>query len=111
LRIVQPDLIYFGGLVRSLRVAAMAREAGIDTVPHISGSGLGSLYMAHFASVVPNTTDYQEYKGDPDVVPYEVTGEGRRFQAVDGRLEVPTTPGFGITFDPDFLSGLEPLPA
>jgi L-alanine-DL-glutamate epimerase-like enolase superfamily enzyme len=111
LRIVQPDLIYFGGLVRSLRVAARAREAGIDTVPHISGSGLGSLYMAHFASVVPNTTDYQEYKGDPDKVPYEVTGIGGRFKAVDGRLEVPTTPGFGITFDPDFLSGLEPLPA
>jgi len=109
LQIVQPDLIYFGGLLRSLRVAAMAREAGIDIVPHISGKGLGSLYMAHFASVVPNTTEYQEYKGDPDEVPYEVTGQGGRFRAVDGRLAVPTTPGFGITFDPDYLSGLEPV--
>jgi len=87
----------------------MAREAGIDIVPHISGSGLGSLYMAHFASVVPNTTEYQEYKGDPDKVPYEVTGQGGRFRAVDGRLAVPMTPGFGITFDPDYLSGLEPV--
>lgn len=109
LQIVQPDLIYFGGLLRSLRVAAMAREAGIDIVPHISGSGLGSLYMAHFASVVSNTTEYQEYKGDPDKVPYEVTGRGGRFRAVDGRLAVPMTPGFGITFDPDYLSGLEPV--
>jgi len=109
LKIVQPDLIYFGGLLRSLRVAAMAREAGIDIVPHISGRGLGSVYMTHFASVVPNTTEYQEYKGDPDDVPYEVTGEGGRFKAVDGRLAVPTAPGFGITFDPDFLSSLEPV--
>ena len=109
LRIVQPDLIYFGGLLRSLRVAAMAREAGIDVVPHISGRGLGSLYMTHFASVVTNTTEYQEYKGDPDDVPYEVTGKGGRFKAVDGRLAVPTSPGFGVTFDPDYLAGLKPV--
>jgi L-alanine-DL-glutamate epimerase-like enolase superfamily enzyme len=38
---------------------------------------------------------------------YEVTRQGGRFRAVDGRLAVPTTPGFGITFDPDYLSGLE----
>jgi len=109
LKIVQPDLIYFGGLLRSLRVAAMAREAGIDIVPHISGRGLGSVYMTHFTCVIPNTTDYQEYKGDPDDVPYEITGKGGRFKAVDGRLAVPAAPGFGITFDPDYLSGLEPV--
>ncbi len=109
LQVVQPDLIYFGGLLRSLRVAAMAREAGIVIVPHISGRGLGSLYMAHFASVIRNTTEYQEYKGDPDEVPYEVTGKGGRFKALGGRLAVPTTPGFGVSFDPDYLAGLEPV--
>jgi L-alanine-DL-glutamate epimerase-like enolase superfamily enzyme len=111
IRIVQPDLIYFGGLIRSLRVARMAEVLGRKCVPHISGRGLGSLYVTHFASLLPNTTDYQEYKGDPDPVPYEVTGKGGRFVAVDGRLPVPTAPGLGITFDPAYLAALEPVPA
>lgn len=110
-QIVQPDLIYFGGLLRSMRVAAMAREAGIDIVPHISPRGLGALYMTHFAAVVPNTTDFQEYKGENDPVPYEVVGTGAKFRAVDGRLSVPDAPGFGVRFDPDWLRGLQPVPA
>ena len=110
-QIAQPDLIYFGGLLRSKRVAAMAAEAGIVVVPHISPRGLGALYMTHFACTVPNTTDFQEYKGDPDTVPYEIAGTGKRFRAVDGRLAVPDAPGFGVQFDPDYLRGLEPVPA
>lgn len=110
LQIVQPDLIYFGGLLRSMRVAAMAREAGIDIVPHISPMGLGALYMAHFACAIENTTDFQEYKGDPDEVPYEIVGTGERFRAKDGRLTVPDAPGFGVRFDPDYLRGLKPVP-
>jgi L-alanine-DL-glutamate epimerase-like enolase superfamily enzyme len=110
IRIVQPDLIYFGGLIRAMRVARMAEVLGRNCVPHISGRGLGSLYVTHFASLLPNTTDYQEYKGDPDPVPYEVTGTGGRFVAVEGRLPVPQGPGLGITFDPDYLASLEPVP-
>ena len=109
-QIVQPDLIYFGGLLRSMRVAAMAKEAGIDIVPHISPRGMGALYMTHFASALENTTDVQEYKGDTDRVPYEIADTGERFRAVTGRLAVPDAPGFGVNFDPDFLAGLEPVP-
>ncbi len=108
--IVQPDLIYFGGLLRSMQVAAMAREAGIDIVPHISGRGLGALYMAHFAAVIPNTTEFQEYKGENDPVPYEIVGTGKKYRAEDGRLRIPDAPGFGARFDPDYLAGLTPVP-
>ena len=110
IQIIQPDLIYFGGLIRSMRVARMAEALGKQCVPHISGRGLGSIYVTHFASLLPNTTDYQEYKGDPDPVPYQVTEGGGRFVAIDGRLPVPTGPGLGITFDPDYLASLEPVP-
>ncbi|MGK2925521.1 MAG: mandelate racemase/muconate lactonizing enzyme family protein [Lysobacterales bacterium] len=106
LQVVQPDLVYFGGLLRSLKVAAMARELDIPCVPHISGRGLGSLYMAHFASLVPNTTDFQEYKEDRDPVPYEVVGTGRRFAAREGKLTVPMAPGFGVSFDPEWIAGM-----
>lgn len=46
--IVQPDICYFGGFIRSIRVARMAAAAGMDCTPHMSDGGLGYLYVAHF---------------------------------------------------------------
>jgi L-alanine-DL-glutamate epimerase-like enolase superfamily enzyme len=59
--IVQPDLYYYGGMIRSLRVARMAAVAKMPTTVHLS-SGFGFIYMLHFASCVPDIGRYQEYK-------------------------------------------------
>ena len=59
--IVQPDLFYYGGLIRSMRVARMAQLAKMPTTVHISG-GFGFVYMLHFASVVGVFGKCQEYK-------------------------------------------------
>ena len=67
--VVQPDLFYFGGFIRSIRVARMAAAAGIPCTPHMSDGGLGYLYVAHFASCVPNAGPFQEYKGRDDSLP------------------------------------------
>ena len=48
--IVQPDLHYFGGFIRCTRVARLAEEAGLPCTVHMSGAGLGYLYVLHFAS-------------------------------------------------------------
>jgi D-galactarolactone cycloisomerase len=100
--IVQPDLIYFGGITRALRVARMAQAAGMQVVPHMSGGGLGFLYVLHFAAVAPNTTDHQEYKGDEDA-PYVVTGRGKPLEIRGGRVAIPDGPGLGVTLDPAWL--------
>src|ERR1051326_3117358 len=50
--IVQPDLYYYGGLIRSIRVARMAERAGLPTTAHLSG-GFGFVYLLHFAACVP----------------------------------------------------------
>ncbi len=52
-QVIQPDLQYFGGLIRSIKVARMAQEAGMPCTPHISVSGLGHLYMLHFGLMCP----------------------------------------------------------
>jgi L-alanine-DL-glutamate epimerase-like enolase superfamily enzyme len=59
--IVQPDIQYYGGLIRSIRVARMAELAGMPTTVHISG-GFGFVYMLHFTSCVKDVGRYQEYK-------------------------------------------------
>jgi L-alanine-DL-glutamate epimerase-like enolase superfamily enzyme len=100
--VVQPDLFYFGGLVRSIRVARMAAAAGIPCTPHMSDGGLGYLYVAHYASCVPNAGPFQEYKGRDDGLP--VSSDTSPLVSVKGLLRVPTGPGLGVTVDPSFLN-------
>ena len=106
-QIPQPDLLFFGGLIRSIRAARMADLAGMKVVPHMSGFGLGILYVLHFASVTPNANEYQEYKGDKDGVPYEVVGTGKPLESSNGEIEIPSGPGLGVVFDPDYLAAAE----
>lgn len=101
-QVIQPDLLYFGGMIRSMKVARMAEAAGLDCTPHMSGGGLGFLYIAHFASVVPNCGAHQEYKGDDDTLP--VSSETSSLRSEKGMLTAPTGPGLGVTIDPDFLA-------
>jgi L-alanine-DL-glutamate epimerase-like enolase superfamily enzyme len=101
--IVQPDLHYYGGLVRCTRVARMAALAGMPTTVHISG-GFGFVYMLHFASHVPDIGRYQEYKTGIE----KYTGWfDPPLEARNGILTVPTGPGVGITNIVDVIRGAE----
>ncbi len=102
LRVVQPDAYYFGGMIRSLRVARMAAAFGKSCTPHMSGGGLGFLYMAHFVSVLPNATPHHEFKGLKTSVPFECRTSPLKF--VGGRIKVPTGPGFGVDIDPAYAA-------
>ena len=105
--VVQPDLFYFGGFIRSVRVARMAAAAGLPCTPHMSDGGLGYLYVAHFASCVPNAGPFQEYKGRDRSLP--VSSETSPLVSVKGMLKVPTGPGLGVTIDPEFVGKAERL--
>jgi L-alanine-DL-glutamate epimerase-like enolase superfamily enzyme len=99
--IVQPDLFYFGGLIRSIRVARMAAAAGMPCTPHMSDGGLGYLYVAHFASCVQNAGPFQEYKGRDQGLP--VSSDTSSLLSEKGLLRVPAGPGLGVTIDPGFV--------
>jgi L-alanine-DL-glutamate epimerase-like enolase superfamily enzyme len=99
--VVQPDLFYFGGFVRSIRVARMAAAADMTCTPHMSDGGLGYLYVAHFASCMPNAGPFQEYKGRSQDLP--VSSDTSPLTSVQGMLKVPTGPGLGVTIDPAFV--------
>jgi len=100
LDVVQPDLHYYGGFIRSIRVARMAHEAGLLCTPHMSGSGLGYLDAAHFASIIPNPVPFTEYKGGGDI---PVTSATSSLKVEGGMVRVPSGPGFGVTIDPAFV--------
>jgi L-alanine-DL-glutamate epimerase-like enolase superfamily enzyme len=100
--IVQQDMFYFGGMVRSMRVARMAHAFGLQCTPHISPSGLGYVYMMHFVSAIPNAGPYHEFEGINTELPYECKTSS--LKSKDGVIKVPTGPGLGIEIDPAFIA-------
>ena len=100
LDIVQPDVYYFGGIIRSMKVALMADIFGKNCTPHISG-GLGFLYMMHFVSAIPNAGPYHEFKGNSKEIPF--TCESSSLIIENGVIKVPTGPGSGIEIEPEFI--------
>ena len=100
LEIVQPDVYYFGGMIRAMRVARMAEAFGKIITPHISG-GLGYLYMMHFVSAVPNAGPYHEFKGTAKGISFECKTSSLIID--HGVMKVPTSPGSGVDFNPDFI--------
>lgn len=102
LQIVQPDIFYFGGMIRSMKVARMAEAFGKACTPHISGNGMGYLYMMHFVSAVPNAGPFHEFKGFNNELPFEC--KTSKLDSNGGIVRVPSGPGLGIEIDPDYIS-------
>ncbi len=102
LQIVQPDIFYFGGMIRSTRVARMAASLGKECTPHISGSGLGYLYMLHFVSTLEIPGPFHEFKGFNTEIPFECPTSD--LNSANGMVKVPSGPGAGIDIDPDFIA-------
>jgi L-alanine-DL-glutamate epimerase-like enolase superfamily enzyme len=106
-QIVQPDLFYYGGMVRTMQVARMAEAAGLQITPHISGGGLGYVYMLQMVSVCPAAAEYHEFKmfhtrdANGTVVPVESKAEP--FESIDGIVKVPMGAGLGVRIDQDYI--------
>lgn len=105
--IVQPDNYYFGGLIRSMKVARMAAAFGKTIVPHMSGGGLGFLYNIQFLSAVPNAGAHHEFKTFRTNVKFEC--KTAPLKVTNGKIKVPTGPGFGADFDPDWVNKHSPV--
>jgi L-alanine-DL-glutamate epimerase-like enolase superfamily enzyme len=102
IQIVQPDMFYFGGMVRSMRVARMAETFSKQCTPHISGSGMGYLYMMHFVSAISNAGPYHEFKGFNNELPFECKTSS--LSSDEGVVTVPSGPGLGIEIDMAYIS-------
>jgi len=100
--IVQPDMFYFGGMIRCMRVARMAQAMGNLCIPHISSTGLGYLYMMHFVSAIPNAGKYHEFKVFNRDLPF--TCATSTLGSDNGVVKVPTGPGVGVDIDPAYLA-------
>lgn len=99
--VAQPDLNYNGGFIRAARVARMARKANMWICPHNTQTGAASVNILQFAATTPNIGPYMEYVSRAPAK--KESWYSPNFEIRNGVIPVPTGPGLGLEFDPDFL--------
>ena len=103
--ILQPDVMYLGGISRTLQVCDMGRKAGLPITPHAANLSLVTMCTMHLLKAIPNAGKYLELSIEGlDYYPWQhglFLGDPYRVQA--GHVMVPSEPGWGVEIDPTFL--------
>jgi L-alanine-DL-glutamate epimerase-like enolase superfamily enzyme len=103
--IVQPDIMYMGGLWRTLRVVRAAARAGLPCTPHCANLSLVTVATMHMLAAIPNAGRYLEFSIEgADYYPWqEGLFRGDPFAVTDGEVQVPDQPGWGVEVEPSWL--------
>ncbi len=102
--ILQPDILYVGGLTRALRVANMAKAAGLPCTPHSANWGLVTIFSLHMLGAIENAGPYVEFSiEEEDYYPWQYDIYDQLPVAKDGKVQIPEGPGWGITVRPEWL--------
>jgi L-alanine-DL-glutamate epimerase-like enolase superfamily enzyme len=99
--IIQPDILYVGGLTRALRVARMGMQAGLPCVPHSANLAMVTVFTLHLMAALPNAGAYVEYSIED--TPWTQGLYESALEVQDGKVSVPTGPGWGVTVSPSWL--------
>jgi L-alanine-DL-glutamate epimerase-like enolase superfamily enzyme len=104
--IVQPDVMYMGGLTRTLAVARMAQHAGMPVTPHSANLSLVTMCTMHLLGAIPNAGKYLEFSIEgADYYPWQQDlFLGDPYRVVDGHVTIPAEPGWGVEINPQWLA-------
>jgi len=100
LDVIAPDLQKCGGLQEFRKIASLADAFNVPVVPHNISSPVGTIASVHACATVPNCIALEWHAREVDWWDDMHTGDRLIEQ---GRIEVPETPGLGISLDPDVL--------
>jgi L-alanine-DL-glutamate epimerase-like enolase superfamily enzyme len=103
--VVQPDVMYMGGISRTLQVAQMAAAASLPCTPHSANLSLVTLCTMHLLGAIPNPGKYLELSIEgPDYYPWqEGLFLGDPYAVSDGQVTIPASPGWGVEINPVWL--------
>jgi len=104
--IVQPDILYLGGICRTLAVCRMAQAAGLPVTPHCANLSLVTLFTMHLLRAIPNAGKYLEFSIEgPEYYPWQ---DGlfveSPYRISDGQAHVTEAPGWGVEVAPEWLA-------
>jgi L-rhamnonate dehydratase len=98
--VLQPDLARCGGFTVGRQIIDLARETGVEVVPHCFSTGVLVAASLHFTAALDMPT-LSEFS----VAQSPLVGEllATPFELLEGRLGIPTAPGLGIELNPEML--------
>ena len=104
--IVQPDILYLGGICRTMRVVKMAQAAGLPVTPHCANLSLVTLFTMHLLRAIPNAGKYLEFSIEgADYYPWqEYLYVASPYDIENGHARVTDTPGWGVEINPEWLA-------
>jgi L-alanine-DL-glutamate epimerase-like enolase superfamily enzyme len=86
----------------------MARKANMWICPHNTQTGAASVNILQFASATSNIGPYMEYVSRGPAK--KESWYAPNFEIRNGVIPVPSGPGMGLTFDPDFIKNAAVVP-
>jgi L-alanine-DL-glutamate epimerase-like enolase superfamily enzyme len=97
--VAQPSVTKIGGVSEMMRIAALARERGVELVPHSPYFGPGLLATLHMAAAFEH-----EAMIEVSFVELGASPLGEAVKTHDGSIAVPQGPGLGCVPDPEVLA-------
>ncbi len=103
--VIQPDVMYVGGMLRAMDVARMGHAAGLPCTPHAANLSLVTMCTMHLLRAIPNPGKYLELSIEGlDYYPWqEGLFLGDPYKVEAGHVTVTDAPGWGVTINPDWL--------
>ena len=92
--IVQPDVIWTGGITESRKVAALAHAYHLPVIPHVFSSAVSSIANMHFIASLPNG-GLLEFDQNPNPLRSDLFEEPLTVDR-NGQIRLPEGPGLGI---------------
>ena len=104
--IYQPDVMYLGGLTRTLQVAKIIEEGGYVCTPHAANLSLVTMCTMHLLKAIPNAGSYLELSIEgEDYYPWQQDlFLDNPFKIENGCVTVTDKPGWGIDINPEWLN-------
>jgi galactonate dehydratase len=98
--ILQPDIGNTGGILETLKIAAMAESYNMRIQPHVCASPVATAAALQVDAVIRNLIIQELY---PYRVPehFAIVDQAPELDVKNGRLRVPDRPGLGVTLVPD----------
>lgn len=103
--VVQPDVMYMGGISRTLLVCEMAAKYGLPVTPHSANLSLVTICTMHLLGAIPNRGKYLEFSIEgADYYPWqENLFLDDPFHVEGGKVKIPDGPGWGVEINPEWL--------
>ena len=110
--IIQPDIVYAGGVSELFKIAQMANAFGVKLNPHFWGTGVSLAATLHVVACLPPgppSVQPEPYVNLPvleqDRTPHPIRAELTTplFEPVNSQLAVPQQPGLGVEVNDEVL--------